>query len=126
MRLSAVMRAFWIALGMLAIGFGVVGIFLPLLPTTVFLLLAAYCFARSSPALHDWLIDHPTLGPPIVNWREYRAISKRAKVMALFAMLVVLAGGYVFGLSARVLTIQLVVLSAAALFIVTRPHPPGA
>lgn len=126
MRLSGLLRAFWITLGFLAIGLGVLGIFLPLLPTTVFLLLAAYCFARSSPALHDWLLDHPTLGPPILNWREYRAISKRAKIMALIAMAVVLVGGLAFGLSARILTIQVIVLSAAALFIVTRPHPPGA
>lgn len=124
MRVAALLRLFWIALGCLAIGLGVLGIFLPLLPTTVFLLIAAFCFARSSPRLHDWLVEHPTLGPPITNWREYRAISQRAKVLAVSTMVVVLVAGLVFGLSAWLLTLQAVVLAAVALFIVTRPSPP--
>ncbi|WP_417525489.1 YbaN family protein [Marinovum sp.] len=118
------LRLFWIVLGCLAIGLGVLGIFLPLLPTTVFLLIAAFCFARSSPRLHDWLVEHPTLGPPIINWREYRAISQRAKVLAVSTMGVVLVAGLVFGLSAWLLTLQAVVMAGAALFIVTRPSPP--
>ncbi len=124
MRVAALLRLFWIVLGCLAIGLGVLGIFLPLLPTTVFLLIAAFCFARSSPRLHDWLVEHPTLGPPIINWREYRAISQRAKVLAVSTMGVVLVAGLVFGLSAWLLTLQAVVMAGAALFIVTRPSPP--
>ena len=118
------LRLFWTALGCLAIALGVLGIFLPLLPTTVFLLLAAFCFARSSPRLHAWLVEHPTLGPPILNWRDYRAISQRAKVLAVSTMGVVLLAGLVLGLSAWLVTLQAVVLAGAALFIVTRPTPP--
>lgn len=125
MSLSLLIRGVWIALGFLAIGLGVLGIFLPLLPTTVFFLLAAFCFARSSPALHDWLVGHPTFGPPIVNWREYRAISRRAKVTALVAMAVLLIGGLIFGLAPRILIIQAFVLAGVALFILSRPSPPG-
>ncbi|WP_333908224.1 YbaN family protein [Primorskyibacter aestuariivivens] len=125
MSLSLLIRGVWIALGFLAIGLGVLGIVLPLLPTTVFFLLAAFCFARSSRALHDWLVEHPTFGPPIVNWREYRAISRRAKITALTAMVVLLVGGLVFGLSPRILIIQAVVLTGVAIFILSRPSPPG-
>lgn len=125
MALSLVIRGVWIVLGFVAIGLGVLGIVLPLLPTTVFFLLAAFCFARSSPALHDWLVGHPRFGPPIVNWREHRAISRRAKIMALVAMALLLAGGLLFGLSPRILTIQVIVLGAVALFILSRPNPPG-
>ncbi|AKO97839.1 YbaN family protein [Marinovum sp. SP66] len=124
MKIALLLRLFWIALGCLAIALGVLGIFLPLLPTTVFLLLAAFCFARSSPRLHAWLVEHPTLGPPILNWRDYRAISQRAKVLAVSTMGVVLLAGLVLGLSAWLVTLQAVVLAGAALFIVTRPTPP--
>ncbi|WP_283644541.1 YbaN family protein [Marinovum algicola] len=124
MKIALLLRLFWIALGCLAISLGVLGIFLPLLPTTVFLLLAAFCFARSSPRLHAWLVEHPTLGPPILNWRDYRAISQRAKVLAVSTMGVVLLAGLVLGLSAWLVTLQAVVLAGAALFIVTRPTPP--
>ncbi len=124
MKIALLLRLFWSALGCLAISLGVLGIFLPLLPTTVFLLLAAFCFARSSPRLHAWLVEHPTLGPPILNWRDYRAISQRAKVLAVSTMGVVLLAGLVLGLSAWLVTLQAVVLAGAALFIVTRPTPP--
>lgn len=124
--MSELVRVIWIGLGFGAIALGVLGIVLPLLPTTVFLLLAAYCFARSSPALHDWLVSHPTLGPPILDWRAHGAISRRAKITAIAAMVCMLAGGILFGLAAGVLIVQSLVLSAVAIFIVTRPHPPDA
>ena len=57
-----------IILGWLSVVLGVVGIFLPLLPTTPFILLAAWCFSRSSPTFHNWLISHPKLGPIVDTW----------------------------------------------------------
>ncbi len=80
------MRALYLAGGLLAVGFGAVGAFLPIMPTVPFLLLAAYCFARSNPEWEKRLLDHPSWGPQLRDWRERRAISRRAKTMAIGAM----------------------------------------
>ena len=81
------MKYLWISLGWLFVGLGVIGIALPLLPTTPFLLLAALCFSRGSEKIHQWLLNHPTFGPPILDWQNKRAISRRSKVVASVAML---------------------------------------
>jgi len=61
---------------------GCIGIFLPLLPTTPFILLSAYCFSRSSERLHQWLVTHPKMGPHIRDWQRNGSISKAAKTKA--------------------------------------------
>jgi hypothetical protein len=71
------------ACGLLAVGLGTAGIFLPLLPTTPFLLLAAACFFRSSPRLYNWLIAHKRFGRFIRQYREHHAISRRARLATL-------------------------------------------
>jgi uncharacterized membrane protein YbaN (DUF454 family) len=73
-------RVLLAACGVLSVGLATVGIVLPLLPTTPFLLLAAACFLRSSDRLHRWLIHHRWLGPYIRNYRLYRALTLRSKV----------------------------------------------
>ena len=119
-----VARQLWRLAGGISVLLGVIGIFLPLLPTTPFLLLAAYCFQRSSPALHAWLINHPRLGPSIRDWREHGAISQSAKIQAVAAMVVVLGVSFLLGVNWTVLTIQLVVLCCVAVFILSRPGRP--
>lgn len=79
-------------LGFLFVGLGIIGIYLPLLPTTPFLLLAAACFARSSERCHQWLLNNPTFGPIVRNWEERRCISRRSKITALSCNLIF--GGY--------------------------------
>ena len=76
---------------MLFVALGVLGIFLPVLPTTPFMLLAAACFARSSRRIHRWLLSHPTFGPIIDEWHTYRSMPYRAKRTAL--LLIVLSFG---------------------------------
>ncbi|HRK79381.1 MAG TPA: YbaN family protein [Thiobacillus sp.] len=76
-------RLVFAALGTLFLGFGVAGLFLPVLPTTPFLLLAAACYARSSRRIFDWLLSHAHFGPLIREWHEHRAIPYRAKRIAL-------------------------------------------
>ncbi len=80
------MRPLWVAAGLLFVGLGTVGAFLPILPTVPFLLLATFFFARGNPAWEQRLLNHPRWGPPLVEWRTRRAISRRAKISALAAM----------------------------------------
>ncbi len=70
-------------MGFVALAFGVAGIFLPVLPTTPFLLLAAYLFARGSQRWYNWLIEHPMLGEYIRNYREDRSVPLRVKVYSI-------------------------------------------
>jgi uncharacterized protein len=73
-------------IGVVAVGLGTAGIFLPLLPTTPFLLLAAACFIRSSDRLYQWLIRNRWFGSYLRNYQEHRAIPLRAKVIALILL----------------------------------------
>lgn len=75
-----------IAFGWINVALGVVGMFLPLLPTTVFLLIALWAFAKSSQRFHDWLYHHPRLGPPLRAWHQHGAIATPAKVLAVSVM----------------------------------------
>ena len=77
------MRILLIVCGFMAMILGIMGIFLPLLPTTPFLLLAAACFFRSSPRLYQWLINHKQMGPYICNFREHKAIPLKAKIISV-------------------------------------------
>lgn len=118
-------RFAWQVAGGCCVVLGVIGIPLPLLPTTPFLLLAAYCFARGSERLHAWLVSHRCFGPPIEAWRRYGAISRRAKMMAGGAMAVAFGMAAVLGAPPYALAMQLVVLACVGLFIFTRPSPPN-
>ena len=69
--------------GFLSLGLGAAGIFLPVLPTTPFLLLAAACFMRSSDRLHEWMLTNRWFGPYIRNYREHKAVTKRTKTVTL-------------------------------------------
>lgn len=121
-----VYRYLWLALGSLALAVGVIGIFLPLLPTTPFLLLASFCFARGSRRFELWLLSHPRLGPPVLAWREHGAISRRVKFIAITTIMV--SGTLTFKLDRIPLYGRVgmgLTLAAAALFIATRPSSPG-
>ena len=79
-------RPLLFALGWIFTALGVIGLILPLMPGTVFLILAAWCFSRSSPRFEAWLIGHPQLGPHVRLWRQTGAIARRAKYLACGSM----------------------------------------
>jgi len=83
---SPLLRALLFAVGVLSTALGVLGIFLPLLPTVPLLLLAAACFARSSPRCYTWLLDHPRLGPMVSDYLDGNGIPLRAKVWAILLL----------------------------------------
>lgn len=118
------MRGLWLAAGMLFLGLGLLGVVLPVLPTTPFLLLAAACFARSSPRLHGWLLSHPMFGPPIRNWEENGAISRPAKRLAAGSMVAVFALSAGLGLSWKALLAQAALMGLGAAFVLSRPDGP--
>ncbi len=80
------MKAVYLILGFLFFGLGAVGVVVPGLPTTVFMLLALWAFARSSQRFHQWLYHHRLFGPPLQEWQRYRVIPLRAKVLAVSMM----------------------------------------
>ena len=116
------MRYIWAVLGLICVGLGLIGIALPLLPTVPFMLLAAFFFARSSERLHNWLITHPTFGPPIVDWQTNGAINPRVKRIATVSIAAVFAISLVIGLRTLLLGIQAVVLTMVLVFIWSRPN----
>ena len=116
------MRSFWFVIGLLSVLLGTAGIVLPLLPTVPFLLLAAFAFAKSSPRAHDWLVNHPKLGPPIEDWNKNGAIRTPAKIAASLCIVAGFVISLFLGVPLWALLVQLIVLSAVSIFIWTRPN----
>lgn len=85
-------------LGFVFLALAIVGAFLPLLPTTPLVIVAAACFARSSERWHRWILDNPTFGPMIRAWEERRCVSCRVKVIAITSMLLVGGNSVYFAL----------------------------
>ncbi|MEO1028399.1 MAG: YbaN family protein [Pseudomonadota bacterium] len=117
-------RAAWFSIGMASLMAGFIGAALPLIPTTPFILLAAYAFAQSSERWHNWLINHKVFGPLIADWQEHGAISRRSKILAIISMVAVLGLSWYMDVALRFLVLQAIALSGSALFILTRPSPP--
>lgn len=116
------LRSLLIAFGCLNVGLGFIGIFVPGLPTTIFLLLALWAFSKSSDRFHRWLYNHRRLGPPIRDWHEHRAIPFKAKVLAVSMMSASLAILSVFVAEDFVLPLIVgAIMLPVAAFIVTRP-----
>ena len=121
--MSADTRFFWLLAGLAAVAVGAVGVVLPLLPTTPFLLVAAFAFARSSERLNSWLREHRAFGPLIDNWHRDGSIDRKAKRTAIIVIVATPVITWLLDAPLWILACQVVVLSAAAIFILTRPSP---
>ena len=117
-------RIILLAVGILALALGGLGIVLPLLPTTPFVLVAAFAFANSSEKLHQWLLDHNVFGPLVHNWRSHGAISRFAKIVSVLSMVAILMISVLLAAPTLVIVVQALVLGACAAFILSRPLPP--
>lgn len=102
---------------------GVVGMILPLMPGTIFLIMAAWCFSRSSPRFEAWLLGHPRLGPQVRRWRESGTIARPVKFVACGSML--LSFGILTRTSAPPIALWAtgICLLAAGVYVASRPEP---
>ncbi len=121
------LRLAYAALGAICLLLAIIGILIPILPTTPFVLLAAFFFSRSSRRLHNWILRQPILGPIIEDWERDRAVSTKAKWMAGIMITASLSVSVVFAPMPIWLTIPLALAGVAVLiFIVSRPTPEQA
>ena len=110
------------AFGFINVGLGVAGMFLPVMPTTVFLLMALWAFSKSSVRFHCWLYDHPRFGKPLRDWHAHRVIPTRAKILAVSMMsLSMVIVTFIAKTPWWVPVVVAACLIPVALFIVTRP-----
>jgi uncharacterized protein len=124
--LARAVRFAYAALGCLLVALGVIGAFLPVMPTTVFLLGALWAFSMSSARLERWLIEHPRFGPRLVAWREHRVIPTRVKLTAWGSMLVSLGIMAVARAHLYAILAAAAVMAIGAIYIARCPSVPRA
>lgn len=115
-------RIILLILGIVSTILGLIGMFLPILPTTPFLILSAYLFSKSSKKLHNWLLEHKIFGPVISDWEKYGVINKRAKIIS--TIMIVLLFSYTLIFVEVSLLIKCIVASSGVgvlAFILSRP-----
>ena len=116
-------RAIYAMIGWMAVGLGALGALLPILPTTPFMILAAFCFAKSSPWARAWLVERSPFGAHITRWETQGAIARKAKITALAMMGAVVLLSILLQLQFMIIAVQISLILPAALFIWTRPEP---
>lgn len=97
--------------GTLSLVLGLIGVVLPGLPTTPFILLSAACYAKASPRLHRWLTNHRLLGPMVRDWEQHRSLTRRTKTVAQVSM-VLMVGLSAWGLRERPVLVAVLLLAA--------------
>jgi uncharacterized membrane protein YbaN (DUF454 family) len=123
---ATVRRWLLMTTGIISVGLGTAGIFLPLLPTTPFLLLAAACFIRSSDRLYQWLIHNRWFGSYIRNYREHRSIPLRAKVIALILLWTTMTySAFILLRHWALQVLLLLIASAVTLYLLSLKTMPG-
>ena len=110
---SQTMRIVLVIIGTISVALGVLGIFLPLLPTTPFLLLATACYARSSTRFHSWILNNPILGEYIRNYTEKRALTRRTKITGITVLWLAMLATIAFVVSNWILRLVLLGIAVA-------------
>ncbi len=117
-------KSIYFVVGWLAVGFAVVGIALPLLPTTPFAIVAAFCFSKSSPRFHQMLLDNKYLGTTLSLWEEQGSISIKAKITSTIMMSGLVSYPLIFMIERNsVRAIVLLCMICVSIYIWTRPNP---
>jgi hypothetical protein len=124
--LTGIRRRLAVGLGLVLVGIGLLGVILPGLPSTIFLLGASYCFARSSPRLNRWLLHHPRLGPPLRTLQRDRTMSLKAKVISLaFMWAGVWVSSMVLTGNGPLIVVGLAVIGTAVILLGIKTGSPG-
>ena len=121
-------RALWFIGGLLCVGLGLLGVALPGLPTTPFMILAAACFARSSRRLYNWILNHPTFGPLVSRFRAGKGIPKRIKIYAVLAIVVFVSFATFYAIPKYLVIVRIITGIAGVIglwYILTRPTDLG-
>ena len=114
-------RMILISLGWLCVSLGFIGIFVPGIPTTIFLIIALWAFTKSSEKLRHWLLNHKRFGPILHNWQEHKVVPRRAKILmvVLMSLAVIL---FYYSLQSLILTIGLIIiLVSVAIYVISLP-----
>lgn len=124
-------RGLYMAAGTFFLALGAAGTVVPLLPTTPFLLLTAYCYSRSSKRLQNWLYTHPRFGPVLNDWEQHRSLSRKTKTIGISAVWIGIAGSIVTlhfttapHLFPYLTAFLLLVATSVTFFLATRPSGP--
>ena len=115
----------WLTLGWAALALGALGIFLPVLPTTPLVILAAFAFGKGSPRLRHWLVSHARFGPMIHDWETHGAIARPYKIIGCGVMALTFLVSLLAGLAWWILTIQAACMIPAGIYVATRPDGPS-
>lgn len=116
------MRILWLILGWTTFALGIIGAFLPVVPTVPFLLLSVLGFAKSSPKMRNRILRHPRFGPPIRDWLRTGAITRRTKAISSIAMGCGVVVAFLMGVPLWAVGSQAIILTAVAIYIWTRPE----
>ena len=114
-------RTILISLGWLCVGLGFVGVFVPGIPTTIFLIIALWAFTKSSEKLRHWLLNHKRFGPILNNWQEHKVVPRKAKILMVILMSLAVVLFY-YSSQNLYLTIGLIIiLVSVAIYVISLP-----
>ena len=114
----------YITLGLVFVGLGFLGVFLPGIPTTPFVILSAWLFSRSSKYLENWLINHNVFGQLILDWRKHQGIKRKSKLLAIFIIIPTFTFSTLSFSNIYLKILFILFCIVLCTYIISRPEPP--